>query len=81
MKETRLINRFSEKILIWAKKMAHPHRFGSVVGIFLHSEKGQYVDESNNNGFHQKKKKIRINGYFGSENGISRNSESVLRIF
>ena len=57
MKETRLINRFSEKILIWAKKMAHPHRFGSVVGIFLHSEKGQYVDESNNNGFHQKKKK------------------------
>ena len=29
----------------------------------------------------KKKEKIRINGYFGSENGISRNSESVLRIF
>ena len=57
MKETRLINRFSEKILIWAilgPKIAHPHNSGST-GRILHNEKGQQVNESNNNGLYLKK--------------------------
>ena len=39
-------------------KMAHPHNSGSAVRIFfliLHNEKGQQLDESNNNGLYQKK--------------------------
>ena len=41
MKGTRFINRFSEKILIWANgqwyapKIAHPHNSGSAGGVFL----------------------------------------------
>ena len=40
MKETRLINRFSEKILVWgngpfwAQKIVHPHNSGSTGRIF-----------------------------------------------
>ena len=38
--------------------MAHPHNSGSAVRIFfliLHNEKGQQLDESNNNGLYRKK--------------------------
>ena len=36
--------------------MAHPHNWICCKKIFkiLHNEKGQYVDESNNNGLYQK---------------------------
>ena len=38
--------------------MVHPHSSGSALRVFfliLHNEKDQYVDESNINGFYQKK--------------------------
>ena len=54
---------FKKKKILWGKwtilgpKLGDPHNSGSALGIFLkifHSEKGQYVDESNNDGLHQK---------------------------
>ena len=46
----------------------------------LHIEKGQQVDESNNNGLYQRFFFSRQMGYFGPENGAyPHNSESALR--
>ena len=46
----------------------------------LHNEKGQQVDESNNNGLYQRFFFSRQMGYFGPENGAyPHNSESALR--
>ena len=51
MKETRLISRFSEKILVWgngpfwAQKIVHPHNSGSAGRIFskFYTMKGAYM--------------------------------------
>ena len=56
MKETRLINRFSEKSLIWGNGSFLVQKLRILITLdpleeffkILHNEKGQEVDESNN---------------------------------
>ena len=61
MKETRLINRFSEKILIWGNGPFWAQKLHILITLdpleeffkILRNEKGQWVHESNNNGLYQ----------------------------
>ena len=59
-RQMRMMSIIFQKKFVWGKwtflgpKMAHPHNSGSAVRIFLNFEKGQQVDESNNNVLYQK---------------------------
>ena len=72
MKETRLINRFSEKILVWgngpfwAQKIVHPHNSGSAGRIFSRFYTMKILHESDINNF-QKKKLFGPNGPFWAQ--------------
>ena len=84
MKGTRLINGFSEKILIWANGTFWAQKWIRCKNFFkiLHNERCQYVDESNINNFFQKEKKFGANeAILGPKIAHPHNSGSALRIF
>ena len=74
MKETRFINRFSEKNshlgkrAILGPKIVNPYNSGST-GRTLHNEKGELVNESNNNCLYLTKICSGQMGHSGPENG------------
>ena len=91
MKGTRLINRCPEKIsfgqmghaILGPKMVVHPHNSGPTIRNFLkilHIEKGQQIDESNNDGLYLKKFVYKW-AILGSKMAYPHNSGSALRIF
>ena len=85
------MNRFSVKILIWGKEPFWAQKLHILITLdlleefflIMHNEKGQQVDESNNNnGLYQKNFCAGQMGHFGPEDGAyPHNSESNLRFF